>query len=101
MDPADTVTVFVTLFVVMDPIGPAPLSVAPASGMAPARSQQFARKALTMAAGLLARLMPAGNSILRGIGIPILALRSAGGMRLAALAVRFIPARPAQAGLFV
>lgn len=82
MDPAYTITAFVTLFVVMDPIALAPLFLALTRDMSPARSQQIARRALIVAAGLLTLFGLAGDSILRGIGISLPAFRIAGGMLL-------------------
>lgn len=82
MDQAYTITAFVTLFVVMDPIGLAPLFLALTRGMPPARSRQVARRALITAAALLTLFGLAGDSILHGIGISIPAFRIAGGVLL-------------------
>lgn len=82
MDPAYTITAFVTLFVVMDPIALAPLFLALTRDMPPARRQQIARRALIVAAALLTLFGLAGDSILRGIGISLPAFRIAGGMLL-------------------
>lgn len=82
MDPAYAITAFVTLFVVIDPIGLAPLFLALTGSMAPARSKKIARRALIVAAGLLTLFGLAGDSILRGIGISIPAFRIAGGVLL-------------------
>ena len=82
MDPAYASTAFVTLFVVLDPIGLAPLFLAPARGLSPARGQHIARRALIVAAGLLTLFGLAGDSILRGIGISLPAFRIAGGLLL-------------------
>ena len=82
MDPAYTITAFVTLFVVMDPIGLVPMFLVLTRGMDPARSQQIARRALIVAAGLLTLFGLAGDSILHGIGISLPAFRIAGGVLL-------------------
>lgn len=77
-----TLTAFVTLFVVVDPIALAPLFLALTRGMPHARSQQIARRGLVVAGGLLTVFGLAGDSILRGAGISLPAFRIAGGMLL-------------------
>lgn len=77
-----TLTAFVTLFVVVDPIALAPLFLALTRGMPHVRSQQIARRGLVVAGGLLTVFGLAGDSILRGAGISLPAFRIAGGMLL-------------------
>ena len=82
MDFSYTLTAFVTLFVVMDPLALTPLFLALTHDMPPERSRQVARRALLVAAGLLTLFGFAGESILRGVGISLPAFRIAGGMLL-------------------
>lgn len=82
MDWSYTLTVFATLFVVIDPIGLAPLYLAMTGNMSPERSKQTARRALIVSASLLTLFALAGESILDAVGISIPAFRIAGGVLL-------------------
>jgi multiple antibiotic resistance protein len=82
MDLSIYVTAFVTLFVVIDPIGLAPIFVALTPGMDAHRRRRIGRRALIVAAGLLMLFGVAGKSILDGIGISLSAFRIAGGILL-------------------
>lgn len=82
MDLSIYVTAFVTLFVVIDPVGLAPLFVALTRGMAPERRRQIGRRAVWIAAILLTLFGLAGEQILKGIGISLSAFRIAGGVLL-------------------
>ncbi len=76
------VTGFVTLFVVMDPIGLVPMFIALTQGMTAARRRAIALRACLIAAGLLLLFGLAGESILTFIGISMPAFRIAGGILL-------------------
>lgn len=82
MDWTYTITAFVTLFVVVDPVGMVPLFLALTHDMARSRRKQVAQRALLVAAGLLTLFAVAGESILDGVGISIAAFRIAGGVLL-------------------
>ena len=87
MDMASALTSFVTLFVVIDPIGTAPLFVALTAGMDPARRRRVALRACAIAAGILTVFGLAGNTVLDSLGISLPAFRIAGGMLLFLIAV--------------
>lgn len=76
------ITAFVTLFVVIDPIGTAPLFVALTQGLTPARRRSIGIRACVIAAILLALFGIAGEDFLRFIGISMPAFQIAGGILL-------------------
>lgn len=79
---APYITAFVTLFVVIDPIGLVPLFMALTNGMAPAHRRRVGWRAITVAFFLLTLFGLAGEKILTGIGISLSAFRIAGGILL-------------------
>lgn len=81
-DTAFLIPAFVTLFVVMDPIGLVPLFIALTVGMDGARRLRMARRACGIAALLLTFFVLAGDKVLGFIGISIPAFRIAGGILL-------------------
>lgn len=82
MDPAFMVTAFVTLFVVIDPIGTVPIFVALTQGLTQARRRVIALRACVIAAILLALFGLAGEDFLRAVGISMPAFQIAGGLLL-------------------
>jgi len=82
MDIGFTVTVFVTLFVVIDPIGLAPIYVALTQGVTPAARRGIALRACLVAVVLLATFGFVGEEILAFIGISMPAFQIAGGLLL-------------------
>ncbi|MEI4486484.1 MarC family protein [Frigidibacter sp. MR17.14] len=78
----DLVTAFVTLFVVVDPIGLAPLFIALTQGMSKHQRRAVALRACAIAAGLMTLFGVFGENILGGIGISMPAFRIAGGALL-------------------
>ncbi|SNR26647.1 NAAT family transporter [Paracoccus sediminis] len=82
MDLSLYVTAFVTLFVVIDPIGLAPVFIALTPGMDAAQRRRIGFRSLVIAGILLTIFGLAGESILGGIGISISAFRIAGGLLL-------------------
>ena len=82
MDLSPYVTAFVTLFVVIDPIGLAPVFIALTPGMSAAQRRRIGFRALVIAAVLMMIFGLAGESILAAIGISISAFRIAGGLLL-------------------
>ncbi|CAM3759782.1 MarC family protein [Paracoccus yeei] len=82
MDSTQIISAFVTLFVVIDPVGLAPLFIALTRGMDPARRRRVGWRAIAIAAGLLTMFGLAGEAILSGIGISLPAFRIAGGILL-------------------
>jgi multiple antibiotic resistance protein len=81
------VQAFVTLFVVIDPIGLAPLFVALTQGMAPAERNRVGLRALVIAFALLAAFGIFGQGLLAAIGISMPAFRISGGLLLFLIAV--------------
>lgn len=82
MDLSLYITAFVTLFVVIDPIGLAPIFIALTPGMDSAQRRRVGFRALVIATVLLMLFGLAGEAILSGIGISISAFRIAGGLLL-------------------
>jgi len=82
MDPTFFVTAFVALFVVIDPIGLAPLFVALTAGMSPKTRRRIAIRATLTAVGILLVFSIFGEGILNFIGISMPAFRIAGGILL-------------------
>ncbi|PRX37864.1 multiple antibiotic resistance protein [Meinhardsimonia xiamenensis] len=76
------VTAFVALFVVIDPIGLAPLFVALTGGMGAAARRAVALRAVSIAAGLLILFGLFGEHVLGFLGITMPAFRIAGGLLL-------------------
>ncbi len=81
------ITTFVTLFVVIDPIGLAPLFVALTQGMTEPRRRAVALRAILVAFALLAAFGLAGETLLNTIGIGMPAFRISGGALLFLMAV--------------
>jgi len=78
----DAVTAFTALFVVIDPIGLAPIFVALTAGMTARARRAIALRALAVAAGLLILFAFAGEAVLNFLGISMPAFRIAGGLLL-------------------
>lgn len=82
MDTAFLISAFVTLFVVIDPIGLTPLFVAMTSGMSPRARRAIGLRACLVAIVLLALFGALGEAVLGFIGISMPAFRIAGGLLL-------------------
>jgi len=95
-DPAFLVTVFVTLFVVIDPIGLAPLFIALTQGMDRAQRLAVGLRACIIAVVLLLIFGLAGEAILAGIGITMPAFQIAGGILLFLTALDMVFERRSQ-----
>ncbi|MFN0137123.1 MAG: MarC family protein [Phycisphaerae bacterium] len=87
-------TDFVTLFVVVDPIGTVPLFLAIAGARPPAELNRIANRAVLIAACVLIAFLFAGQFVLEAMGIGIHAFRIAGGIVLFYLAFTMIFAEP-------
>lgn len=81
-DVALLLTVFITLFVIIDPIGLAPLFVALTQGQSAAKRRRVAVTACLVAAGLLTAFGLLGDAVLGFAGISMPAFRIAGGVLL-------------------
>ena len=82
MEFTSVISAFVTMFVVIDPIGLAPIFIALTHGMTPAQRRRTGWTAVVIAAALLTLFGLAGEAILAGIGISLPAFRIAGGVLL-------------------
>lgn len=82
MDTAFLITAFVTLFVIIDPIGLTPLFVALTQGISARRRRIIALRACTTAALLLILFTALGETVLGFVGISMHAFRIAGGILL-------------------
>ncbi|WP_116084159.1 MarC family protein [Tropicimonas sp. IMCC34011] len=76
------ISAFVTLFVVIDPIGMAPVFVALTQGQSAARRRAIAVRACVLAFLILALFGVAGEAVLGFVGITMPAFRIAGGLLL-------------------
>ncbi len=83
-------TVFVTLFVTIDPVGLTPIFVALTGGMGRAARNRIALRACLIAIGILAVFGLAGEALLQVIGIGLPAFRIAGGLLLFLIAVEML-----------
>lgn len=81
-DIAFLATAFVTLFVIIDPVGLAPLFIPLTAGMDARQRRAVAIRACVIAAGLLAVFALAGEKILTTIGITMPAFQISGGVLL-------------------
>lgn len=82
MDIAALITAFITLFVIIDPIGLAPLFVALTKGEESAHRRGIAIRATLIAGGLLILFGLFGEAVLGFAGISMPAFRIAGGILL-------------------
>lgn len=82
LDTAFLITAFVTMFVVIDPIGLAPLFVALTRGMSAPARRRIAYRATIIAVCILLAFAAFGEPLLAFIGISMPAFRVAGGILL-------------------
>lgn len=82
MDTAFLITAFVTLFVIIDPIGLTPLFAALTQGLGAAQRRVMALRACLVAAGVLTLFALFGEAVLGFVGISMPAFRIAGGVLL-------------------
>ncbi len=82
MDPALAITAFFTLFVVIDPVGLAPMFVAMTAGMSQRQRLIIAARSCLVAIAILTLFGLAGQKILDFIGISLPAFRISGGILL-------------------
>lgn len=82
MDLTFAITSFVTLFVIIDPIGMAPLFLALTQGNSSAERRRIGLRAVLIAFGILTLFGIAGEAVLGFVGISFPAFRIAGGVLL-------------------
>jgi len=82
MDHAFLITAFVTLFVIIDPVGMTPLFVALTQGMTPRRRRAIALRACVTSVLILTLFAAFGEAVLGFVGISMPAFRIAGGILL-------------------
>ncbi|MBY6200590.1 MarC family protein [Maritalea mobilis] len=82
MELAAYIPAFVALFVIIDPIGMAPLFVALTAGMDAVHRRKVAIRSCLVAFGLLTLFGMAGEAVLNFLGISMPAFRMAGGILL-------------------
>lgn len=92
----ESLTGFVTLFLVIDPIGLAPLFIALTQGMAPSRRRRIGLRACLIATGILTVFGVFGMQVLDLMGISLPAFRIAGGMLLFLIASEMLFERRSQ-----
>jgi multiple antibiotic resistance protein len=100
---AEAATAFAALFVVIDPIGLAPIFVALTAGMTPRARRAIALRACAISAAILIVFAVAGEAVLNFLGISMPAFRIAGGILLFLTALEMLferrqPRRAGQAG---
>jgi multiple antibiotic resistance protein len=93
---AEAATAFAALFVVIDPIGLAPIFVALTAGMTPHARRAIAFRACAISAGILILFAVAGEAVLGFLGISMPAFRIAGGILLFLTALDMLFERRAQ-----
>lgn len=81
---------FITLFVVIDPIGVLPIYLAAIAGMNSADSRRVARLAVAISCGVLVLFLLIGQALLTQLGIGFPAFRIAGGIILFLVALKMI-----------
>jgi multiple antibiotic resistance protein len=90
------ITAFVTLFIIIDPIGLLPLFIALTQGMNKSERRGVALRALTVAFFVLAAFGLAGDALLDFVGIGMPAFRIAGGLLVFLIAVDMLFERRAE-----
>jgi multiple antibiotic resistance protein len=83
-------SVFVTLVVIMDPVGTIPLFLALTSGRSTRARRRLAWQAVLVAVSVIAAFALFGQQILRYLGITVPALQGAGGLLLVLVALELL-----------
>jgi multiple antibiotic resistance protein len=83
-------SVFVTLVVIMDPVGTIPVFLALTSGRSARARRRLAWQAVLAAVGVIAAFALFGQQILRYLGITVAALQGAGGLLLVLVALELL-----------
>jgi multiple antibiotic resistance protein len=83
-------SVFVTLFVIMDPVGTIPIFLSLTRGRAPASVRRAAWQAVAVSFAVIVAFAFFGQQILRYLGISLPALQCAGGLLLLLVALELL-----------
>lgn len=94
LEPALLLPVFVTVLVIMDPVGNVPIFLALTRGRAPAELRLAAWQATAVAGGVILGFGLLGEQLLRVLGISLEALQVAGGLLLILVALELLNPRP-------
>lgn len=84
------ISVFVTLFVIMDPPGTVPLFLALTRPMSPAQRKRAAWQAIAVAFGVIVGFALFGQSLLSYLHVSLPALQAAGGLLLLLVAMQLL-----------
>lgn len=84
------IEVFVTLFVIMDPVGTIPIFLSLTSGRSPASRRRAAWQAVAVSFGVITAFAFFGQQILSYLNISLPALRGAGGLLLLLVALELL-----------
>lgn len=84
------ISVFVTLVVIMDPVGTIPMFLGLTSGRSSRARRRLAWQAVLVAIGVIAAFALFGQQILRYLGITVPALQGAGGLLLVLVALELL-----------
>jgi multiple antibiotic resistance protein len=89
-DAQTIVSNFVLLFAVIDPIGTVPIFISATRGQTEVNRRRVARRAATVAGGILLFFIVVGEHVLKAMGVPILAFQISGGIILFLFALTMI-----------
>ncbi len=92
----EAVAAFVTLFVVIDPIGLGPMFIALTQGASAAERRRIGITSVAVAAGILTVFGLAGDKVLAFLGISLAAFRISGGLLLFLIALDMVFERRTQ-----
>ncbi len=96
---AQFLTTFVTLFVIIDPIGSVPVFIALTGGQTEQRRKQVARKAILVAGGVLLFFVLLGKVLFDAIDVRLVSFELAGGVLLFLFGVKFVFDKPEGFGM--
>ncbi|MGZ3741610.1 MAG: MarC family protein, partial [Bdellovibrionota bacterium] len=91
---AHILTTFMTLFVIIDPIGSVPVFIGLTGGYSPEKRKQIARKAILVAGGVLLFFALLGGLLFDAIGVRLVSFEIAGGVVLFLFGVKMIFDKP-------
>lgn len=91
MDIVDTVlTAFITLLVIMDPLGNVPIFLSISQGVEPEERRRIAAQGVLVALALIAAFALAGGQLLSYLGVTLPSLSVAGGLLLVLVALELL-----------